>query len=146
MELTALDDVDARLLEALTRDARQSVAALARQLHVARTTVAERLARLERNGVISGYTVRLSADVTGSRVSAHVQVIVDPKRSDTVVEHLRAIAEVRTIHTVAGPYDLIAVVSAPTTAAIDAVLDRIGRIPGIDRTTSAIVLSTRLDR
>jgi len=57
-----LDDLDRRLIALLQADARTSAADLARQLGVARTTVLARLARLEKQAVIVGYTVRLGQD------------------------------------------------------------------------------------
>ena len=141
-----LDDLDIALLDALSADARQPVAALARRLHVARSTVQERLSRLEQSGVIDGYTIRLGPEAAGRRITAQVQMMVDPKRSDAVLKNLAAIVEVRSLQTVSGPYDLVATVAAETTAAIDAVLDRIGKVAGIERTTSAIVLSTKFAR
>jgi DNA-binding Lrp family transcriptional regulator len=63
-----------------------------------------------------------------------------------VRQTLRRIASVRTLHTVSGPFGLIAVVAAESTAEIDSVLDRIGGIPGVERTTSSIVLTTKFDR
>jgi DNA-binding Lrp family transcriptional regulator len=141
-----VDQLDRRILDLLVEDARVSTAALARQLGVARSTVQERITRLERTRVIAGYTVRLGPAATGRRVAAHVAITVDPKRSDHVQQTLRRIEGVRTLHTVSGPFDLIAVVAAETTAEIDAVLDRIGAIAGVERTTSAIILTTKLDR
>ena len=79
-------------------------------------------------------------------MTAHVAVTVDPKRSEHVQSTLRKIEGVRTLHTVSGPFDLIAVVAAEATAEIDSVLDRIGAISGVERTTSAIVLTTKFDR
>lgn len=109
---------------------------------MARSTLQERIVRLERSGVIAGYTVRLGPAATGRHVTAHVAITVDPKRGGHVQQTLRRIAGVRTLHTVSGLFDLIAVVAAETTAEIDSVLDRIGSIPGVDRTTSSIVLTT----
>ena len=141
-----MDDLDERILDLLVDDARQSITVLARRLHVARSTLQERIARLERNDVIAGYTVRLGPAATGRRVTAHVAITVDPKRGDHVQQTLRRIAGVRTLHTVSGPFDLIAVVAAESTAEIDRVLDRIGGIPGVERTMSSIVLTTKFDR
>ena len=141
-----MDDLDQRILDLLVDDARQSVTVLARRLHVARTTLQERMARLERSGVIAGYTVRPGPAATGRRVTAHVAITIDPKRGDHVQQTLRRIASVRTLHTVSGPFDLIAVVAAESPAEIDSVLDRIGGIPGVERTTSSIVLTTKFDR
>jgi DNA-binding Lrp family transcriptional regulator len=108
--------------------------------------VQERIRRLEETGLIAGYTVRLGPEAADRRIAAHVQVTVDPKRSSDVVRSLAAIPEVRMVQTVSGPFDLVAVVAATSTAEIDDALDRIGAIPGIQRTTSAIVLATKLDR
>ncbi|MGH3854687.1 MAG: Lrp/AsnC family transcriptional regulator [Pseudonocardiaceae bacterium] len=141
-----MDDLDQRILDLLADDARQSVTVMARRLHAARSTLQGRIARLERSGVIAGYTVRLGPAATGRRVTAHVAITIDPKRGDHVQQTLRRIAGVRTLHTVSGPFDLIAVVAAESTADIDRVLDRIGGIPGVERTTSSIVLTTKFDR
>src|ERR1700690_2269443 len=54
-----MDDIDTRLIAALREDARAPAAALARTLGLSRTTVQSRLERLERQGVVAGYTVRL---------------------------------------------------------------------------------------
>jgi uncharacterized protein with GYD domain len=53
---------------------------------------------------------------------------------------------VRTVLSVSGIYDLVAMLEAPTTELIDAVLDRIGQLPGVAKTVSSIVLSTKLKR
>ncbi len=96
--------------------------------------------------MIAGYTVQLGSAATGRRVTAHVAITIDPKRGDHVQQTLRRIAGVRTLHTVSGPFDLIAVVAAESTAEIDRLLDRVGGIPGVERTTSSIVLTTKFDR
>ncbi len=141
-----MDHLDQRIVDLLVDDARQSVTVMAKRLHVARSTLQDRIGRLERSGVITGYTVRLGPAATGRRVTAHVAITIDLKRGDHVQQTLRRIAGVRTLHTVSGPFDLIAVVAAERTAEIDCILDRIGGIPGVDRTTSSIILTTKFDR
>ena len=59
---------------------------------------------------------------------------------------LRRLPEVRTLHSVSGPFDLLAIVAAASIGELDAVIDRIGLLEGVERTTSAIVLSTRIER
>ena len=54
--------------------------------------------------------------------------------------------EVRVLHSVSGPFDLIAIVAAASIGELDALIDRIGGLDGVERTTSAIVLSTRIQR
>ncbi len=70
--LDQLDELDRSLVAALQANARESVANLARQLDVARTTVIARIARLERSNVIGGYSVRLGQDVLDSSIQAYV--------------------------------------------------------------------------
>ena len=144
--MATLEDVDQRIVDALSADARQPVAAIARKLGLARSTVQERIVRLERSGVIAGYTVRLGPAAAGRAVTAHVAITVDPKRAGAVVGALATLTQVRTVHTVSGSYDLLAVVAGESTAAIDAILDAIGAIAGVERTTSSILLRTRFDR
>lgn len=144
--MAALEDVDQRIVDALSADARQPAAAIARKLGLARSTVQERIVRLERSGVIAGYTVRLGPAAAGRAVTAHVAITVDPKRAAAVVGALATLTQVRTVHTVSGSYDLLAVVAGESTAAIDAILDAIGAIAGVERTTSSILLRTRFDR
>jgi len=73
-------------------------------------------------------------------------ITLAPKRSGAIEVALRKIAEVRVLHSVSGPFDLIAVVAAASIGELDALIDRIGGLDGVERTTSAIVLSTRIQR
>jgi DNA-binding Lrp family transcriptional regulator len=71
---------------------------------------------------------------------------VAPRQSAAIEAALRKIAEVRVLHSVSGPFDLIAIVAAQSIGELDALIDRIGALEGVERTTSAIVLSTRIER
>jgi DNA-binding Lrp family transcriptional regulator len=142
----ALDELDQRLLALLQVNARESTAQLARRLGVARTTVLARLARLERQRVIAGYTVRLAADEDERSVQAFVGIVTDPKQAREVTRVLGALTELRQLSSVSGEFDYIALLRCETTARLDALLDRIGEIDGVTRTTSSVVLARRVDR
>ena len=144
--MTELNPNDRRLLDLLSANAREAVSALARKLNLARSTVQERIARLEQRGVISGYTIRLGREAAERQIGAHVMLSIDPKQSDRIVAELKRMPEIRSLSAVSGAYDLIAIVAAETTKRIDEVLDAIGKIPGIARTTSSIVLTTKFER
>jgi DNA-binding Lrp family transcriptional regulator len=139
-------DADRALIALLREDARASVADLARRLGVSRTTAQSRLERLERNGVIAGYAVKLGDAYERGLVRAHVLVTTEPKLAQKLVAELGAIPEVRTLHSISGSYDMIVIVEAPSIEELDLLLDRIGAIEGVDRTMSSIILSTRIDR
>jgi DNA-binding Lrp family transcriptional regulator len=92
-----MKDADARLIELLRANAREPTASLARKLGLARSTVQERLARLERDGVVRGYTVRLADEAQAGRLRAVVMIETDPKQADRVSVELRKMPEVRSL-------------------------------------------------
>jgi len=141
-----LDAKDRQLLNLLRQDARLPTAALARELGVARTTVVERLKRLKHTGVISGYTVRLNAELNKRVLRVHALLNIDAKKGEFVVKALRAITQVRAVFAISGAMDFLALIEADTTDEIDGVLDAIGAIEGVDKTQSSLVLSVKFDR
>lgn len=141
-----LNTADELLLSLLRENARASTAQIARRLNLSRTTVQSRIDRLEREGVISGYTVRVHDQYERGNIRAHIMISVHPKQMTSVVAALRAMPELRVLHSVNGSYDLIAVGAVPTVGDMDLLTDRIGAIEGVERTTSSIVLSTKFER
>jgi len=143
MRLTPADEA---LLSLLREDARASTARIARRLGLSRTTVQSRIERLERSGVIAGYTVRVADEFERERIRALILLTVLPKQMPAVVEALRAMPEIRSLQSVSGSWDLVAVGVVPTIGEMDELTDRIGAVPGVERTTSSLVLSTKFER
>lgn len=137
---------DNELLAILAENARASTATIARRLGLSRTTVQAKIERLERDGIVTGYGVRLSDVYESGLVRAHVLITIAPKTLARITSELGAIPEVKTLHSVSGSFDLIAVVQAASIAELDHLIDRIGEIDGVERTLSSIILSTRIDR
>jgi DNA-binding Lrp family transcriptional regulator len=113
---------------------------------VARTTVQTRLERLESQGVIAGYTVRLAEGGTGAPIRASVLLTIEPRAQAAILARLRALPEVERVHTTSGRFDLLIEVAGTSTSALDRVLDEVGVIPGVRASESLIHLSTRMDR
>ena len=143
MRITAADEL---LLSQLRENARASTADIARKLGLSRTTVQNRIARLEAQGVIRGYTVRVHDDYARSRIHAHILITLRPKQMPSVVKTLQAMPEVRVLYSISGDNDLIALAVTATVGEMDVLTDRIGAIDGVERTTSAIILSTKFER
>jgi DNA-binding Lrp family transcriptional regulator len=141
-----MDSIDERLLSALRENARASTAELARLVGRSRTSVQSRIERLERQGIILGYGVRLAPEHARAAVRAHVMIKLGPKETRAVTAALHAIEQVRVLHSVSGEVDLIAVAMTATVADMDLVIDRIGALEGVERTTSSIILSTKFER
>jgi DNA-binding Lrp family transcriptional regulator len=141
-----MDGIDERLISALRENGRAPTAELARLVGRSRTSVQSRIERLEREGVIIGYSVRLAPEHELGAVRAHVLIKVGPKEARAVIAGLQAIPQVRVLHSVSGDVDLIAVAAAASVAEMDVVIDRIGVLDGVERTTSSIILSTKFER
>lgn len=146
MAKRGLDDTDRRLIALLRVHARTPTAALARSLGLSRSAVQERLRRLERDGVIRGYTLVLGEEGEPGGVSAHVLLTLDPKQQDRALAAIKGLPEVVAAYTVSGAHDAIVMLAAQTSTHLDAVLTRIGKMPGVNRTTSSILLSTLFER
>ena len=143
MILTAKDE---ELINVLRANAREPVSSLARKLGLSRTTVQDRLKRLEEQGVIAGYTIKLTQNQSAKGISALVTISVEPRRQVEVAKILAKFTQIETLHTVSGKIDLIAIVRTATSEDMDNVIDQIGIISGITEIETAVILSTKVDR
>lgn len=141
-----ITDKDEELISLLKANAREPVSSLARKLVLSRSTVQDRLRRLERKGVIAGYSLRLGGGLEQAGLKAFVTVSVEPSRAVEASRRLADLVQVEALHTVSGKFDLVALVRTRSAEDMDRVLDEIGLIPGVTRTESAVILSTKLDR
>lgn len=137
---------DEELIALLKMDAREPVASLARKLGLSRTTVQDRLRRLESSGVIAGYSLKLSREMDAGGMRAFVTLSVEPRRQIDVAKTLGRFPQIETMHTVSGKFDLVAQVKTATSEDMDRLIDDIGLIPGVTRIETAVILSTKLDR
>jgi DNA-binding Lrp family transcriptional regulator len=137
-----MDDIDRKLIGLLRENARTPATTLARLLKVARGTVQNRLAKLERDGTITGYTIRVRPSVDERRISALMTIAVEGNRTEPVVRALRGNPTVVTLYTTNGRWDLVAELRADSLQAFDQTLSAIRRIDGISGTETSLLLST----
>jgi len=140
-----IDEIDRALMALLAENARASVTTLALKLGVARTTVQARLERLESHKVIAGYTLRLGQSAH-PLIRATALVSIEPRTGPTVLQRLRALPQVETVHTTSGRFDLIVQIAAQSTQDLDETLDEIGAAKGVRSSESLVHLSTKIDR
>ena len=138
-----MDDLDRQLIGMLRTNARATVASLAKKQKVSRGTVQNRLSKLESNGTILGYTVRLRPRTEEHRIAALMTIAVEGNRAAQVVRTLRGEPAVASLHTTNGRWDLIAELHADSLAAFDEVLVRIRLVEGISGTETSLLLSTQ---
>ena len=130
----------------LQANARESAATLARKLGIARTTVQERIARLERNGIIAGYTVILKRDLFGSTVDVFIHISIAQHHRKTIIEHLRQLPEVTLCLTVSGDFELFCRARVAQLEDVQPVLEEIGGFSGVERVRPIVVLANNFER
>ncbi|MCC5452058.1 Lrp/AsnC family transcriptional regulator [Rheinheimera sp. UJ51] len=137
---------DEKLLALLQKDARASISDLARALSLSRATVQNRLQKLQETGVIKGYTVEVGENWLASLVAAHVSIKVKQKLTARTNNELKHIPQIAALYAISGEYDLIAIVQAQSTEQLSHLLDDIGNLEGVERTTSSVILETKFKR
>jgi DNA-binding Lrp family transcriptional regulator len=138
-----MDELDQGLIAALRRDGRASLAELAHDLGVTRTTVRARMARMVASGAIAGFTVLTRAEVAAAPVRGLMMIQADPRGTDRVMQRLLGLSEVTAVHSTNGTWDLIAEIGTDTLEALDQALTRIRRFEGVVRSETNLLLSTR---
>lgn len=138
-----MDDLDHRLLALLRSDARESVASLAKKLGVARGTVQNRMARLQSDGTIVGYSVRLKPDIQEQhQIRAVMTIAVEGNQVDGVVKALRGEPAVASVHSTNGRWDLVAELRTDSLESFDRLLAKISRLPGVSSSETSLLLTT----
>jgi DNA-binding Lrp family transcriptional regulator len=140
--MSTLDATDQRLIALLRANARLSVAALAAKLGVSRGTVNNRLAKLEKGGVVVGYTVQLRPDARPNEIRAWMGILVEGNQTREVVANLLGEPGLGELHDTNGRWDLLAELRAGTLAELSQVLERVRLLKGIRGTETSIHLAT----
>jgi len=141
---TSLDDLDRRLISLLRTDGRAPVTTLARQLGVTRATVNSHLERLLESGRVLGFTIRTRDDQGDDDVRAISLVEVEGRTTNEVIEALRGIPEIQSLHTTNGGWDLVAEIRCDSLLDFDHVLLQIRSADGVINSESSLLLSSVL--
>lgn len=137
-----LDDLDYRLIALLRSDSRTPVAVLARELGINRSTVTSRIDRLVGNGVIEGFTIRVSGDLEHDSVQGVMLVATENRRSHEIIHELRGYPELEQLHSTTGNWDLVLQIRAKNLSEFDLVLERVRAIPGVSSTQTNLLFSS----
>ena len=137
-----IDSIDHALISLLRHNARESVATLASKLGVSRGTVTNRMDKLERDGVVVGYTVRLRPDVQTEVLRAWMSVEIVGNDTRRVMASLLGEPGVAALHSTNGRWDLLAELQVASLEELSRVLERIRLIKGISNTETSIHLES----
>ncbi len=140
--MSIMDSIDQKLIARLRHNGRESVSNLAEHLGVTRATVNARLARLEKDGVIQGYTVRLGENHPERPIRGITMIKVEGQMTEQVKKRILALPDIECVHHTNGQWDMIAEISAPDMAHFDTLLSAIRDIGSISHSETHLLLST----
>ena len=141
------DAIDRKILEVLRVDGRTTHAQLAKETGLSAPAIGERIRKLEASGVIRGFQAVLDPEKVGLAICAFVHISPQPRKpAQDLVDRLLSLPEVEELHAVAGNYAYVAKVRVATPAALDAFLDRLFMLEGVERTETTMVLRTNAER
>jgi DNA-binding Lrp family transcriptional regulator len=139
-----LDQLDLDLLNLLLEEPQAGMREYARVLGVARGTVQARLARLEREGVITGHAPAISPAGLGFTVLAFIHLFLAQGQLDNVTAMLSRVPEVLEAHTTTGEGDLLCRVAARSNLHLEEIVQTLIALPGVTRTRTEISLNQRV--
>lgn len=143
-----LDEIDEQLLTELTKNARASLVTLGERVHLSRNAVRQRVERMERDGIISGYTVIQGKNrVGGHSIRANMFIYrADRMRGDSVLATVRVIPEVVRCDILSGDFDLLVTLEAESAGRIQAIWEQVAALPDVANTITSLTLATTVNR
>jgi DNA-binding Lrp family transcriptional regulator len=146
-EQARIDDVDRRIVALLRENARRSFKDIGQQVSLSAPAVKRRVDRLEREGVILGYTAVVDNHAFGWHAEAFVDLLCEGRMpGDEIKRAVEGEPGVVSAHTVAGEASALLHVMAEDTKDLELALERIRSTDGVTRTVTEVVLSTLFQR
>lgn len=143
----SLDEIDARIVTALIRDARTSYAVIGDEVGLSAPAVKRRVDRLRASGAITGFSARVDPAALGWTTEAYVELFCGGRTSpEEIAAAVRKYPEVADACTVTGEADALVHIRAADVRHFERVMERIGAEPIVLRTRSVIVLSRLIER
>jgi Lrp/AsnC family leucine-responsive transcriptional regulator len=138
-----LDNVDRHILSLLQENCKLPLARIGERVGLSAPSVAERIDKLEKSGVIRGYTAVLDARRLGKDITAFIGVFIEhPKAISSFEKAIDRFEDVQECHHVTGQHTMLLKVKADNTSALEKLIRKIRLIEGVARTETSVVLST----
>ena len=134
-----MDDIDIKLIKLLQKNSRSPIKYLSQEVSLSSPAVSARIERLERAGVIRGYTLDLDPLQLGHHILAYIHLDMTPDDKPRFIPFVEACPNVLECNCVTGPYSMLIKVSYPSTQELDAF---IGRLQQFGKTETQIVFSS----
>lgn len=139
-----MDNSDIRILAELRRNSRLSLSDLADSVGLSRVTVRSRMTKLQKDGVIVGFTVILAEDIEAQPIRSLMMLGIEGRGTNRISRMLRGIRAVNAIHATNGKWDLIVELGTQTLRELDAVLSQIRELDGVMVSETNLLLATHM--
>jgi Lrp/AsnC family transcriptional regulator, leucine-responsive regulatory protein len=141
-----LDDVDRHILSVLQENCKLALVKIGERVGLSAPSVAERIDKLEKSGVIRGYTAILDARKLGKDITAFIGVFIDhPKLIGKFEREIDHLEDVQECHHVTGQHTVLLKVKVDKTSGLEELIRKIRSIEGVSRTETSVVLSTHTE-
>ena len=138
-----MDALDRKILACLKKNAREKASAIAEQVNLSVSSVTERIKKMEKDNIISGYTLLLNDKRIGNTVSAIMEVSIEsPKYQDAFLALVDSIPNIVTCYCVTGDYDYVIHIVTDSTDGLDEIYRALKSFDGVSDTKTSLILRT----
>jgi len=137
-----LDDIDKKIIKVLEDDARTSLRKISELVDVSLGTVSNRVKRMEKNGIIRGYSVILDPDKIGWELNVVIGLRIQKGRLIEIQERIAKDSRVHGVYDVTGDFDSMVIAKAKNRKDLDDLSKNVLSIDGVERSITHLVLNT----
>jgi len=137
-----LDETDVKIMKALTVDARLSSRQIAKQCNISIGTVLARIKRMEKEGIIKGYSALLDHEKLGYELTVVSEITVSKGRLLEVENEIARLPNVCCVYDVTGLIDAVIIAKFKSREELSKFTKRLLAIPYMERTNTHVVLTT----
>ncbi len=137
-----IDDTDRKIIHVLQKDGRASLRKISEEVGVALGTVSNRVNRMERSGIITGYSVRLDPEKVGWSLNVVIGLRIEKGRLIEIQEKISRDYRVCGVYDVTGDYDSMVIARAKDREDLDDLIKNVMSVDGIERSLTQLVLNT----
>ena len=137
-----LDEIDKKIIRVLEDDARTSLRKISELVKVSLGTVSNRVKKMEKNGVIKGYSVILDPDQIGWELNVVIGLRIQKGRLIEIQEKIAKDPRVHGVYDVTGDFDSMVIARAKNRKDLDDLSKNVLSIDGVERSITHLVLNT----
>lgn len=141
-----IDETDRKILSLLKQDSRMQYAEIGKKVNLSAPAVHARVKKMEKEGVIRGYTVDISPEALQAPLCAFIRIAKSTGLSVDVAKHLQKIPQIEECHSVAGEDCVMVKARVQSPIELSKLIDKVRSLEAIDRTLTVVVLETHFER